>query len=288
MTLGQLAERYGGSCDRGAEAIVLSHLAQIDLAREGALAPVLASRHAHSATESKASAWLIDETIAHLVPVGRRWTHPFAAWTMAALLDDARRHLETRGEASSAVIVESARIGLGAVVMPGAVVGADSVVGENAVIYAGARLGARVRIGACVVIGAQGFGFARGPNGATRRISHLGGVILEDDVEIGPLSTVDAGTLAPTCVRRGTRIDAHVHVAHNVVIGPDAIVAAQSGFAGSTRIGARVLVGGQAGVADHVTVGDDAKLAAKVVAGYPAVERRRWLRAMARSLRGKR
>jgi UDP-3-O-[3-hydroxymyristoyl] glucosamine N-acyltransferase len=121
-------------------------------------------------------------------------------------------------------------------------------------------------------------------------------VLIEDDVEIGPLATVDAGTLAPTILRRGTRLDAHVHVGHNASLGPSAMVAAQSGFAGSVEIGADVRVGGQAGVADHVRVGSGAQIAAKsgvigdvapgqVVAGYPAVDRRRWLRGMARLLR---
>jgi UDP-3-O-[3-hydroxymyristoyl] glucosamine N-acyltransferase len=121
-------------------------------------------------------------------------------------------------------------------------------------------------------------------------------VLVEDDVEIGPLATVDAGTLAPTILRRSTRIDAHVHVGHNACLGPSAMIAAQSGFAGSVEIGAGVKVGGQAGVADHVRVGSGAQIAAKsgvigdvapgqVVAGYPAVARGRWLRGMARLLR---
>jgi UDP-3-O-[3-hydroxymyristoyl] glucosamine N-acyltransferase len=121
-------------------------------------------------------------------------------------------------------------------------------------------------------------------------------VIIDDDVVIGPLSTVDSGTLSPTRIRRGAKLDAHVHVAHNVDIGEGSIVAAQVGFAGSVRIGKGVLVGGQAGFADHVRVGDGARIAAKsgvigdipagsVVAGYPAVARGRWLRALARLYR---
>jgi UDP-3-O-[3-hydroxymyristoyl] glucosamine N-acyltransferase len=116
--------------------------------------------------------------------------------------------------------------------------------------------------------------------------------VIEDDVVIGPLSTVDAGTLAPTRIRRGAKLDAHVHVGHNTEIGEGAIIAAQCGFAGSVKIGRGVLVGGQAGIADHVVVGDGARIAGKsgvigdvppgaTVAGYPAVPRMRWLRALA-------
>jgi len=124
------------------------------------------------------------------------------------------------------------------------------------------------------------------PDGqGVRRIPQLGGVVIEDDVAIGPLTTVDAGTLAPTRVRRGAKIDAHCHVGHNCDIGEGALVAAQSGFAGSVVVGRNVLIGGQVGIADHVRVGDGARIAAKsgvigdvpagaVVAGYPAVSRR--------------
>ncbi len=121
----------------------------------------------------------------------------------------------------------------------------------------------------------------------------LGGVVIEDDVTIGPLCTIDAGTLSPTRIRRGAKLDAHVHVGHNAEIGEGSIVAAQCGFAGSVKIGRGVLVGGQVGIADHVTVGDGARIAAKsgvigdvppgaTVAGYPAVPRMRWLRALAK------
>src|SRR6185436_209683 len=124
------------------------------------------------------------------------------------------------------------------------------------------------------------------------RIPQLGGVVVEDDVEVGALSTIDAGTLGPTVIRRGAKLDAHVHVAHNVHIGPGTLVAAQAGFAGSSRVGAGVLVGGQAGVKDHAEIGDLARIGGKsgvigdvapgtVVAGFPALPRARWLRAWA-------
>ncbi|HKQ67749.1 MAG TPA: hypothetical protein VJT73_00345, partial [Polyangiaceae bacterium] len=145
------------------------------------------------------------------------------------------------------------------------------------------------------VVGRPGFGWAAGPNGEMRRMPQLGGVIIEDDVEVGPLATVDAGTLGPTLLRRGVRLDAHVHVGHNVELGMGTTVAAQSGFAGSVTVGRDVRVGGQAGIADHARIGDRAQIAAKagvigdiaqgrVVAGYPAVDRVRWLRAMAKLL----
>jgi UDP-3-O-[3-hydroxymyristoyl] glucosamine N-acyltransferase len=172
------------------------------------------------------------------------------------------------------------------------VLGPGCVIGPGAQLLPGVRLGARVTIGPCTVVGAPGFGHATGPGGAVRPIPQLGGVVIEDDVHIGPLSTIASGTLGPTVIRRGARLDAQVHVGHNCDVGAGTLIAAQCGFAGSVVIGVRVLVGGQVGIADHVTVGDGARIAAKsgvigdvpegaTVAGYPAIERHRWLRGLA-------
>jgi UDP-3-O-[3-hydroxymyristoyl] glucosamine N-acyltransferase len=178
-----------------------------------------------------------------------------------------------------------------------AVMGEACSIAPSAVLGPRVVLGARVVIGAGAVVGHPGFGWAFGADGAVRPVPQLGGVVIEDDVVIGPLSTVDAGTLGPTRVRRGAKLDAHVHVGHNTEIGEGTIVAAQCGFAGSVKIGRGVLVGGQAGIADHVVVGDGARIAAKsgvigdvpaglTVAGYPAMPRMRWLRSLARLHQG--
>jgi UDP-3-O-[3-hydroxymyristoyl] glucosamine N-acyltransferase len=194
-------------------------------------------------------------------------------------------------------VARSAQISPGAVVLPGATIGEGSSVGPNAVIYGGSVIGARVSVGAGAVIGRPGFGWVTGPNGRLRRMPQRGGVQVDDEVEIGALCTVDAGTLDPTRIGAGTKLDAHVHVGHNVQIGRHCLVAAQSGFAGSVVIEDDVWIGGQVGVKDHVRIGAGARLAAKsgvigdvppgaTVAGFPAVPRLRWLRAMARLLSG--
>jgi UDP-3-O-[3-hydroxymyristoyl] glucosamine N-acyltransferase len=296
LSLATLAERHGGTVDEGAGSFGVACIAALEHAAEGALCPFTSRRYtelAIAALDAGASL-LVDVELASLVPAGTRWVHPHASWALAGVL----AHLAPDAE-RDAEIAPDVSIGAGAIVMGGARVGGGTFIEPHAVVYPRVRIGARVVIGAGAVIGRPGFGWAAGPGGELRRIPQLGGVWIEDDVEVGPLATIDAGTLSPTVVGRGAKLDAHVHVGHNVVVGPGTLVAAQSGFAGSVRIGARVRIGGQAGIADHAHVGDGAEVAAKagvigdipagaVVAGYPAVGRARWLRGVARMLGARR
>jgi UDP-3-O-[3-hydroxymyristoyl] glucosamine N-acyltransferase len=276
-TLGGLAGRIGGRVVAGGT-FAPERIVPVDRAGEGDLAPVLASRALRAANEaaSRGAALLVDAAVAAaVISRGAVWVHDAAGWAMARVLDGA--------------IVPD---------VP-AQVGPDCRVAPSAVLGPRVVLGARVTVGPGAVIGHPGFGWATGPDGAVRAVPQLGGVVLEDDVSVGPLCTVDAGTLSPTRLRRGVKIDAHVHVGHNADIGEGTIVAAQCGFAGSATIGKGVLVGGQVGIGDHVVVGDGARIAGKsgvigdvpagaVVAGYPAVARALWLRAVARLLRSTR
>lgn len=287
--------------DRALARAVVRRIASLDDPALGPddLAPLTSRRQVERARRAEC-ALLVDESLASLVPEGRRWIHPYASFALAKLLAEVEPpRLPVRDPRAAidatAKLAPDVAVGPFAVIGEGVEIGAGSVVEAHAVIYPRVRIGARVVVGAHAVVGRPGFGFAAGPGGELVRIPQLGGVEIEDDVEIGPLATVDAGTLAPTILRRGTRLDAHVHVGHNARIGPMTLVAAQSGFAGSVVVGGGVRIGGQAGIADHVRIGDGVQIAAKagvigdvasgVVAGYPAVERKRWLRGMARLLR---
>lgn len=276
-TIEALASRHGGRVIAGGQHAP-GRIVPVEAAGLGDLAPLLSRRFARAAREAvtRGAALLVDASLANALEPGQAralWVHEQASWAMAELLE-------------SALVPDTP-----------AVLGEGSSVAPTAVLGPRVILGARVTIGAGSVIGHPGFGWAFGAGGAVRAVPQLGGVVIEDDVTIGPLCTVDAGTLGPTRIRRGAKLDAHVHVAHNVDIGEGTIVAAQCGFAGSVTIGRGVLVGGQVGIADHVVVGDGARIAGKsgvigdvpagaTVAGYPAVPRMRWLRTLARLYAG--
>ncbi|MBA3554327.1 MAG: UDP-3-O-(3-hydroxymyristoyl)glucosamine N-acyltransferase [Gemmatimonadales bacterium] len=171
------------------------------------------------------------------------------------------------------------------------VVGEDTVIGPRVVCYAGTRIGSRVVLKAGAVIGGDGFGYLSGASGHTR-IPHVGGCVLEDDVEIGSNSTVDRGSVDDTVIGRGSKLDNLVHVGHNVRIGERCLLMAGVGVAGSTRVGDGVILAGHVGVTDHLTIGTGARVAAKSavfgdvepgvsVSGHPARPHRQFLRAQA-------
>jgi UDP-3-O-[3-hydroxymyristoyl] glucosamine N-acyltransferase len=182
-----------------------------------------------------------------------------------------------------AVIRPGARIGRGTVIESGVhvgegvVIGEECLIGPNVVIRYGCRIGDRVIIHGGTVIGADGFGYVW-TQGRHLKIPQLGNVIIEDDVELGANACVDRATFGSTLIKRGTKIDNLVQVAHNDVIGEHVTISGQVGLAGSVTVGDRVIFGGQAGVADHLTIGDDARIGAAsiVIKDVPAGETVWW------------
>ncbi|MCX8042856.1 MAG: UDP-3-O-(3-hydroxymyristoyl)glucosamine N-acyltransferase [Desulfobacterota bacterium] len=168
-------------------------------------------------------------------------------------------------------------------------VGADTLIYPNVTIREGCRIGKRVIIHAGAVIGSDGFGFAK--NGSRYyKIPQVGIVQIDDDVEIGANVTIDRAAMGTTWIKRGTKIDNLVQIAHNVVIGEDCAIVAQVGISGSTKVGNRVTLAGQVGLVGHITIGDDVTVGAQggvaadipagtVMSGSPAIPHRLWLKA---------
>ena len=168
----------------------------------------------------------------------------------------------------NAVVKDSASIGdrcvvdAGAVVGERVVVGADCTIHSHATLYRDIRLGDRVIVHSGAVIGSDGFGYVQ--DGTTRvKIPQVGTVVVEDDVEVGANTTIDRSTLGATVIKRGTKIDNLVQIAHNVVIGENTVVCGLVGISGSVTIGDNVTLAGQVGLADHVTIGSNATIGAQ-------------------------
>ena len=184
-----------------------------------------------------------------------------------------------------AVIEAGARIGDDTIIGAGSYVGHETVIGSACLIYPRvtirerSRIGSRVIIHSGAVIGADGFGFEM-VEGRHEKIQQLGIVQIDDDVEIGANTTVDRARFGRTWIQQGVKIDNLVQIAHNVVIGKNSVIVAQTGISGSTRVGERVTMAGQVGIVGHVEIADGSVIAAQsgvsksvpggVWFGYPA------------------
>ena len=186
-------------------------------------------------------------------------------------------------------------IGARVTLYPNVFVGNDTFIGDDTLLYPnvvvreGCTIGARVIIHSGTVIGSDGFGYVQ-DQGRHYKIPQLGGVTIQDDVELGANVTVDRATLGQTVIEQGTKVDNLVQIAHNVTIGAHSILVAQVGIAGSTRVGHHVMIGGQAGLADHIVIGEQVMIAARagvnrslephqIVSGAPVMPHEVWVKA---------
>jgi UDP-3-O-[3-hydroxymyristoyl] glucosamine N-acyltransferase len=197
-------------------------------------------------------------------PGGSRTIHPSASVPASATIG---RNVAI---GPRAILGENVHVGDETMIACGAVIGDSVSIGKhcrldaNVTIYSGTTLGNRVVVQAGAVLGSEGFGYVRDERtGHYEQFPQIGRLVIEDDVEIGANSTVDRGALDETRIRRGTKIDNLVHVGHNVQIGEDVVIAAQTGLSGSAVVEDKVIIGGQVGIADHVRIEEGAILGAQ-------------------------
>lgn len=166
-------------------------------------------------------------------------------------------------------IGEGAIIADGVKIFPNSYLGDNVQVGKNTILHAGVKIykdckiGSNVVIHAGTVIGSDGFGYAPQADGRLRKVPQIGNVIIEDDVEIGANTTIDRATIGSTIIRSGAKLDNLLQIAHNVEIGNNSVIAAQTGISGSTKIGNNVMIGGQAGIVGHIQIADGSKINAQ-------------------------
>jgi len=164
---------------------------------------------------------------------------------------------------------ENVVIGDNVKIFPNSYIGDNTTIGDNSIIFSGAKIYSETVIGkSCIInsgaiIGADGFGYAPNENGGYNKVPQTGNVILEDFVDVGAATTIDRATLGSTLVREGVKLDNQIQIAHNVEIGKNTVIAAQTGIAGSTHIGENCQIGGQVGIAGHVTIGNNVKIQAQ-------------------------
>ncbi len=310
MNLEKITALVGGTLN-GDASIEITALNGIAEAGPGQLTYVAQRKYLKRLAESKASAVLVSEAVnapcAQIVVRNpalafARLLHEFHPAKRPAAGVDARAVVGKDVRLGENVVVsqfvsigDGTKIGDNTVLHPGVVVGENCTLGANCVLHAsvtlypGTVLGENVILHAGVVIGADGFGYTPDEKMEHFKIPQVGNVVIEDDVEIGANSCVDRAALGTTRVKRGTKIDNLVQIAHNCTVGEHSILVAQSGVAGSSDLGRYVVLAGQAGVADHVTVGDQAILTARAgtfrnldggqaYGGNPAIPLSEWKR----------
>ena len=192
---------------------------------------------------------------------------------------------------SNVIIEENSKIQSGVSIGPNSyigkntIIGKDSIIHPNVTIYNNIEIGKNVIINSGSVLGANGFGVISN-NDSLIQVPHIGTVIIEDNVVLGAGCTVDRATMTSTRIGSGSKIDGQVHIAHNVKIGTNCIIAGQSAIGGSSQLGDNVILGGQVGVIDNLVIGDNCKVAAKsavmksldkniIVSGIPAIDHRK-------------
>lgn len=311
---GELAELVGGAL-RGRGDVLIQGLADLDEAGPDQISWVNRPRYADRAARSRAGALLVSKDFGPTPMPVILCNDVDRSLSKLLLAFAPPRTLPTPGIDATACVHPSARIGEGAsighhavieagveigartIVGPGVVIGQGSTVGDDCrfwphvVIRDGCRIGHRVEIHSNSVIGADGFGYYFA-EGVHHKVPHIGGVILEDDVEIGACSCVDRAKFGFTIVGQGTKIDNLVQIGHNCRLGRGCVLAGQTGLGGSTHVGDYSMLAGRAGVIDNIQIGDRAQVAVSgivtrdvesghVVSGIPAQEHRKELRQQA-------
>lgn len=317
MKLIHLAEKTFSIIEIGNPDLEIESAAGLDIAEQGEITFLANPKYTPQIKETKASAIFLNEN----VKIERediavlRAKDAYVAYTRALRFF----HPEPQIVASihpSAVINETATIAANVEIKANVVIGKDCVIAENVKIFPNTTIYDGVRIGKgsiihsgvsirenceigenCIIhnnttIGSDGFGYAKDEEKHWLKIPQVGRVVLENDVEIGANSAIDCASVGETRIKSGAKIDNLVQIGHSCTVEEDALICSQTGLAGSSVIGKRVILAGQVGIAGHLRVGDDAVITAKsatshdvengkILSGVPAFDNRDWLRSTA-------
>jgi UDP-3-O-[3-hydroxymyristoyl] glucosamine N-acyltransferase len=317
MKLVYLAEQTNATIEQGSPDLEINSTAGLDLAGPGDITFLANPKYTPRIADTRAAAIFLNEGVA----IGRddiavlRAKDAYVAYTLAmrmffpepelrpfvhdsAVVDPSATVANDVEIHANAVVGANCRIASGVRLMPNVTIYDGVSIGEGSTVHSNSSVRENCEIGRnCVIhnnttIGSDGFGYARTLDKRWLKIPQTGRVVLEDDVEIGANTAIDCASVGETRIKRGTKIDNLVQIGHSCTVDEDALICSQTGLAGSSHIGKRVILTGQVGIAGHLKIGDDAVFTAKsgishdvepgkVMSGIPAFENRDWLRSTA-------
>ncbi len=317
MKLTELAELTFSTIENGDENLEITAANGLDSAAQGEITFLANPKYTPQIKDTKATAIFLNEN----VKIERddiivlRAKDAYLAYTRALRIFHPTAEINASIH-KSAVIDDTAKIAVNVEIMANAVIGkhceiAENVkifpnvtiydgvkIGKNSVIHSGVSVRENCEIGEnCIIhnnttIGSDGFGYAKDEQKHWLKIPQTGKVVLENDVEIGANTAIDCASVGETRICRGAKIDNLVQIGHSCIVEDDTLICSQTGLAGSSVIGKRVILAGQVGIAGHLKVGDDVLITAKsatshdvengkILSGIPAFENREWLRSTA-------
>jgi UDP-3-O-[3-hydroxymyristoyl] glucosamine N-acyltransferase len=296
--------------------ILVNTVAKIEEGQIGALSFLANPKYEHFIYETKSSIVLVNKSFVPSAKINTtliRVENSYEAFaSLLRLVDQARPR--KKGIHPTAIIEASAKIGTDVFIGPYSYIGENCVIGDGCSVYPHVYIGDNTRLGnnctinpgvkiyhdcfigeGCIihagsVIGSDGFGFAPQSDSEFMKIPQLGNVILENHVEIGANVTIDRATMGSTIIRKGVKLDNLIQIGHNVEVGENTVMAAQTGISGSTKVGKNCMFGGQVGLAGHLKIANGSKIGAQggilgdikeentTILGSPAIELKQFLR----------
>ena len=285
----QIAQLLGGRVE-GEGNRKISRLAKIEEATEGAISFLSNPKYEHYIYSTGASAVLVNNTFQPKEKVKATLIYVEDAYaSISTLLEEynrikvhSKQGMENPHFLAENVVIgtqcyigafsyigRNSKIGDNVKIYPHSYIGDNVIIGNNTIVYAGVKIYSDCVIGSnCTfhsgaVIGSDGFGFAPLPDGSFKAIPQIGNVIIEDYVRIGANTTIDCATMGSTIIRKGVKLDNLIQIGHNVELGKNTVVAAQTGISGSTKLGENCMIGGQVGITGHITLADKTSIGAQ-------------------------
>lgn len=289
FTVSEIAQMLDGIIV-GNEEVTISSAAKIEDGQPGCISFLANSKYEPYIYTTKSSAVIVNKDFAPKKEIAATLIYvenAYAAFTTLLteyqkIMSQIKRGIEQPsfiGETSKtgadiyvgafAYIGQNCTIGERVKIYPQVYIGDNVTIGDDTILHPGVRIYSETVIGnnctifANTVIGSDGFGFAPLADGTYKMIPQLGNVILEDNVSIGANATIDCATMGSTIIRKGAKIDNLVQIAHNVEIGKNTVVAAQSGISGSTHVGEQCVIAGQVGIVGHISIANNTKIGAQ-------------------------